>query len=113
VSPLDLVAAARLDFESPDESRFPCLRLARESVAAGGTAMVVCNAANEVAVAAFLDQQIRFTEIPVVIEHTLVRMDNVEPISLSVIESADAQARQVAAGCLADMQRSAGREQRV
>jgi len=113
VSPLDLVAAGRLDFEAPDEARFPCLRLARESVAAGGTAMVVCNAANEVAVAAFLDQQIRFTEIHVVIEHTLERMDNVEPISLSVIESADGQARQVATALLADMQRSAGKVKRV
>ena len=113
VAPLDLVAAARLDFEAPDESRFPCLRLARESVAAGGTAMVVCNAANEVAVAAFLDQQIRFTEIPIVIERTLEQMDNVEPISLSVIESADGQSRQVAAGLLADMQRSAGKAKQV
>ncbi len=64
VAPLDLVATARLDFEAPDEARFPCLRLAREAVAAGGTAMAVCNAANEVAVAAFLDEQIRFTAIP-------------------------------------------------
>ena len=63
VAPLDLVATARLDFEAPDETRFPCLRLARESVAVGGTAMAVCNAANEVAVAAFLDKKIRFTDI--------------------------------------------------
>ena len=64
VAPLDLVATARLDFEAPDEARFPCLRLAREAVAAGGTAMAVCNAANEVAVDAFLEEQIRFTDIP-------------------------------------------------
>ena len=64
VAPLDLVATARLDFEAPDEARFPCLRLAREAVAAGGTAMAICNAANEVAVAAFLDEKIRFTDIP-------------------------------------------------
>ena len=50
VAPLDLIATARLDFEAPDEGRFPCLRLARESVATGGTAMAVCNAANEIAV---------------------------------------------------------------
>ncbi len=79
VAPLDLVATARLDFEAPDETRFPCLRLARESVAVGGTAMAVCNAANEVAVAAFLDKKIRFTDIPAVIEHTLERADIVEP----------------------------------
>jgi len=113
VAPLDLVATARLDFEAPDESRFPCLRLARESVAAGGTAMAVCNAANEVAVAAFLDKQIRFTDIPAVIEHTLESVDNVEPTTLSVVEYADAQARQVAAGFLADFQRTSGAVKRV
>jgi 1-deoxy-D-xylulose-5-phosphate reductoisomerase len=96
VAPLDLVATARLDFEAPDEARFPCLRLARESVAAGGTAMAVCNAANEVAVDAFLGGAIRFTEIPRVIEHTLGRVSTVEPTSLDVVESADAEARHVA-----------------
>lgn len=97
VAPLDLVAAARLDFEAPDEGRFPCLRLAREAVAAGGTAMAVCNAANEVAVAAFLDERIRFTAIPAVIERTLEQTPSVEPTSLSVVESADLQARRIAA----------------
>ena len=101
VSPLDLVATARLDFEAPDETRFPCLRLARESVAAGGTAMAVCNAANEVAVAAFLQGAIRFTDIPRVIEHTLERVSVVEPVSLDVVESADAEARQLAGEYLA------------
>jgi 1-deoxy-D-xylulose-5-phosphate reductoisomerase len=96
VAPLDLVATSRLDFESPDEGRFPCLRLARESVARGGTAMVACNAANEVAVAAFLDQRIGFTDIPIVIERTLERVTVVEPDSLTVVESADIQARRVA-----------------
>ncbi len=108
VAPLDLVATARLDFEAPDESRFPCLRLAREAVAAGGTAMAVCNAANEVAVAAFLALQIRFTDIPVVIEYALERVDNVQAASLSVIEDADAQARRLAAQCLAGFQQSGG-----
>ena len=96
VAPLDLIATARLDFEAPDEARFPCLRLARESVVAGGTAMAVCNAANEVAVAAFLEGQIRFTAIPAVIEQTLERMPVLEPLSLSVVESADAEARRIA-----------------
>ncbi len=96
VAPLDLVATARLDFEAPDEGRFPCLRLARESVARGGTAMAACNAANEVAVAAFLDEQIRFTDIPVAIEYTLEQVNVVEPHSLSVVESADAEARRLA-----------------
>jgi len=97
VAPLDLIATARLDFEAPDEQRFPCLRLAREAVTAGGTAMAICNAANEVAVAAFLAGQIRFTAIPVVIEHTLEQMPVLEPTSLAVVESADSEARRLAA----------------
>ena len=96
VAPLDLIGTARLDFEAPDEGRFPCLRLAREAFNAGGTAMAICNAANEVAVAAFLDGQIRFTAIPWVIEQTLGQMPILEPISLAVVESADRDARQVA-----------------
>jgi 1-deoxy-D-xylulose-5-phosphate reductoisomerase len=113
VAPLDLVATARLDFEAPDESRFPCLRLARESVAVGGTAMAVCNAANEVAVAAFLDKKIRFTDIPAVIEHTLERADIVEPTVLSMVEKADAQAREIASAHLADLQRPSDALKRV
>jgi 1-deoxy-D-xylulose-5-phosphate reductoisomerase len=102
VAPLDLVAVARLDFEPPDLARFPCLRLAREAVHAGGTAMAVCNAANEVAVAAFLDGDIGFTAIPWVIESTLERVAVIEPTDLAVVESVDAQARAVAAELLAD-----------
>jgi len=96
VAPLDLIATARLDFEAPDESRFPCLRLAREAVAAGGTAMALCNAANEVAVGAFLAENIRFTDIPAVIEQTLEQLAVVEPTSLSVVETADSDARHAA-----------------
>jgi 1-deoxy-D-xylulose-5-phosphate reductoisomerase len=103
VAPLDLVAAARLDFEAPDEGRFPCLRLAREAVATGGTAMAVCNAANEVAVAAFLEERIRFTAIPAVIERTLEQAPAVEPTSLPVVEAADLQARQIAAEFIATL----------
>lgn len=113
VAALDLVATARLDFEAPDEARFPCLRLAREAVEAGGTAMAICNAANEVGVAAFLDQKIRFTDIPCVIEHALERMDLVEPVSLSVVEQADAQAREIATAYLAALQRPAGAAGRI
>jgi 1-deoxy-D-xylulose-5-phosphate reductoisomerase len=113
VAPLDLVATARLDFEAPDEQRFPCLRLAREAVAAGGTAMAVCNAANEVAVAAFLDRQIRFTDIPVVIERTLEQVSIVEPTTLSVVEAADAEARANASGFLVDVQKQASTVNRI
>ncbi len=96
VAPLDLIDIARLDFEAPDDGRFPCLRLAREAVVAGGTAMAICNAANEVAVAAFLEEQIRFTAIPWVIEKTLERIPVLEPTSLAVVESADIEARYIA-----------------
>ena len=113
VAPLDLVATARLDFEAPDEARFPCLRLAREAVAAGGTAMAVCNAANEVAVAAFLEGQIRFTEIPLLIEQTLERVAVVEPTELSVVEAADAEARDLAYGFLAAIQNRASTVNRI
>jgi 1-deoxy-D-xylulose-5-phosphate reductoisomerase len=105
VAPLDLIATARLDFEAPDEGRFPCLRLAREAFNAGGTAMAICNAANEIAVAAFLDGQIRFTAIPWVIEQTLERMPILEPISLAVVESADKDARRVATEQVAALSR--------
>jgi 1-deoxy-D-xylulose-5-phosphate reductoisomerase len=109
VAPLDLIATARLDFEPPDEGRFPCLRLAREAVAAGGTAMAVLNAANEIAVAAFLDGQIRFTWIPRIIEWTLEQVTVVEPTSLSVVESADADARRHAAEFIAALPQQGAR----
>ena len=111
VAPLDLIATARLDFQAPDEGAFPCLRLAREAAAAGGTAMAVCNAANEVAVAAFLDEQIRFTQIPQIIEYAMSTVPVVEPTDLAVVESADAQAREAAMACITDEQsvRSAGK----
>ena len=103
VAPLDLLATARLDFEPPDEVNFPCLRLARESVSAGGTAMVTCNAANEVAVAAFLAENIGFGDIPTIVEATLARAANVEPESIAVVEEADRQARQLAGEVVADL----------
>ena len=96
VAPLDLIATARLDFEAPDEGRFPCLRLAREAVAVGGTSMASCNAANEVAVAAFLAENVKFTDIPIIIEKTLERVAVVEPRCLSEVETADVEARSCA-----------------
>lgn len=96
VDALDLIALGRLDFEKPDYQRFPCLALAEQAVKAGGVAMAVLNAANEVAVAAFLHGQIRFTDIPSVIEQVLAQADNVEPDSLAVVEQADQSARLLA-----------------
>ncbi len=113
VAPLDLIATARLDFEAPDESRFPCLRLARECVSVGGTAMAVCNAANEMAVAAFLAEKIRFTEIPLVIDHTLERASIIEPTDLSMVVKADSEARDIAAAYLSDLRRPAHIEKQI
>ena len=93
VAGLDIIATARLDFEAPDYSRFPCLRLATEAVRTGGTAMAVLNAANEVAVEAFLSRQVRFVDIPLIIEHVLEAMPVVEPTSLDLVQQADAEAR--------------------
>lgn len=96
VSSLDIIATARLDFEPPDYQRFPCLRLATEAIEAGGTAMAVLNAANEIAVEAFLNQRIRFTDIPVIIERVMKRVAVVEPASLSIVQQKDLDARAAA-----------------
>ena len=93
VSALDLLLTARLDFEAPDPVRFPCLRLAREAVAAGGTSCAVLNAANEVAVQAFLDGRVGFTDIPVIIEDALTQLPGEPVIDLEHILSADRLAR--------------------
>ncbi|MDA8961940.1 1-deoxy-D-xylulose-5-phosphate reductoisomerase [Congregibacter sp.] len=93
VKALDLVAAARLDFEPPDMELFPCLRIARECIASGGSAMAVCNAANEIAVAAFLEGQIGFVDIAAVIEASLAGLPLIEPRSLAEVEEVDRQAR--------------------
>ena len=96
VAALDLVQVGRLDFQAPDYNRFPCLRLALAAMAAGGTAPAALNAANEVAVQAFLERRIRFTDIPPVIEYTLERVTPCDPVSLAVILASDTQARRIA-----------------
>lgn len=90
---LDLVKVGRLDFQAPDEARFPCLRLAREAMQVGRTASVVLNAVNEVAVEAFLQGQIRFTAIAHVLEQVMEKVTLVEPIDIDTILKADAIAR--------------------
>ncbi|MHC8322025.1 1-deoxy-D-xylulose-5-phosphate reductoisomerase [Pseudomonas sp. GB2N2] len=96
VAPLDLFAIARLDFQAPDEQRFPCLRLARQAAEAGNSAPAMLNAANEVAVAAFLDGRVRYLEIASIIEEVL----NLEPVvvvdDLEAVFTADAKARVLA-----------------
>jgi 1-deoxy-D-xylulose-5-phosphate reductoisomerase len=93
VEPLNLPELGRLTFEEPDVDAFPCLRVAREAGIAGGTAPCVLNAANEVAVAAFLDGQLSFTGIAEVIERSLVDVPT-EPVRhFSDLYRADAAAR--------------------
>ncbi len=96
VDSLDMFTVAHLDFEAPDLKRFPCLRLAVEAMEAGGTAPTILNAANEVAVEAFLTEQIGFTSIARVIEQTLEQMSIREADSLDTIFRDDSAAREIA-----------------
>jgi 1-deoxy-D-xylulose-5-phosphate reductoisomerase len=101
VPTLDLVQLGELTFEAPDLDSFPCLRLAREAAEAGGTAPCVLNAANEVAVHAFLAGDLSFTGIPRVIESTLSELPTQPVRHFSDLYAADAQARDVARGVAA------------
>lgn len=101
VAPLDLVALSRLDFERPDTGAFPCLRLAYEALAAGGSLPAVLNAANEVAVSAFLQRRLAFLGIPALIERTMERLPALPSATLADRIAADAEARRVAEALLA------------
>jgi 1-deoxy-D-xylulose-5-phosphate reductoisomerase len=96
VPTLDLAAVGELTFERPDLETFPCLRLAREAGEAGGTAPCVLNAANEVAVAAFLDGRIPFTGIAEVVERTLEALPTTQPTHFDDLYAADAASRRYA-----------------
>ena len=100
VNMLDLVACGRFDFMAPDLEAFPCLRLAFEALRRGGRAPTVLNAANEVAVAAFLDGRIGFLQIPEIIETTLNAIEHSPVRSLDDVLAADADARAFATSCL-------------
>jgi 1-deoxy-D-xylulose-5-phosphate reductoisomerase len=99
-APLDLAAVGSLTFRAPDEARFPATRLAREAALAGGAAPAVLNAANEVAVAAFLAGQISFTRIAVMVEDVLSRYAPRPPASLADVAAVDAEARMKARSVL-------------
>ncbi|MBI5612131.1 MAG: 1-deoxy-D-xylulose-5-phosphate reductoisomerase [Gammaproteobacteria bacterium] len=96
VASLDLVEIGRLDFERPDDRRFPCLRLARAAAEAGGTAPAILNAANEAAVAAFLAGEIGFTAIPPVIEHCMATVAARADAELAAVLADDGRARDCA-----------------
>ena len=90
---LDLAQIARLDFEQPDLGRFPALRLAREALERGGSAPIVLNAANEVAVAGFLAGAIRFVEIPAIVQEALDKAEFVNPGSIEDVLEIDRMTR--------------------
>jgi 1-deoxy-D-xylulose-5-phosphate reductoisomerase len=103
VQPLDLAAIGELSFEPVDRDAFPCLRVAGEAARAGGTAPCVLNAANEIAVHAFLDGRLRFLDICEVIERTLAQLP-AEPVrAFESLYEADRRAREVAAGLVATL----------
>ncbi|MBP7959014.1 MAG: 1-deoxy-D-xylulose-5-phosphate reductoisomerase [Thiopseudomonas sp.] len=108
VAPLDLCALARMDFIAPDLQRFACLRLAIEAARVGAAAPIVLNAANEIAVAAFLQERIRFTQIPQLIEDVLSLDMPQLPDTLESVVAIDQQARQHATAWLGKQSISAG-----
>ena len=96
VAPLDLFAIAKLDFVAPDFERFPCLALAYQALRAGGTVPALLNAANEVAVDAFLNRRIAFLDIPRLIESVMAAVSRSEVHQLQDVLDADAAARAAA-----------------
>ncbi|WP_119685292.1 1-deoxy-D-xylulose-5-phosphate reductoisomerase [Acinetobacter pittii] len=96
VPDLDLFEHSQLNFQAPDIQKFPALDLARQAMRAGGLAPTILNAANEVAVAAFLKEQIGFTNIPQVVEHTLQKLENSVADNIESILNKDEVARHVA-----------------
>jgi 1-deoxy-D-xylulose-5-phosphate reductoisomerase len=100
MAPLDLVAVGRLDFEAPDPVRFPALALARSALESGGARPAILNAANEIAVAAFLDRRIGFLDIAAIVADVLDRYHPAAPASIEEVLATDAEARRQAAACM-------------
>ena len=103
VAPLSLTQLASLSFAEPELARFPCLSLAFAAAKAGGTAPAVLNAANEIAVAAFLDEGLPYLQIPTVVEEVLNAIPTSSASSLELILSIDARAREVAKAAVKDI----------
>jgi 1-deoxy-D-xylulose-5-phosphate reductoisomerase len=100
VEPLDLMQIAQLNFERPDAARFPCIELAYRALRQAGTAPAILNAANEVAVAAFLAERLPFSRIADVIAATLDALPATAAIDLAAVTAADLEARSTAAAIL-------------
>ena len=100
---IDFTKILKLDFQPPDEGRFPCLRLAREALDAGGAAPAAFNAANEVAVDAFIERKISFLQIPKTIESTLQQIPSTHPENLQEVLDADQVARNLAKSCIEEL----------
>jgi 1-deoxy-D-xylulose-5-phosphate reductoisomerase len=103
VSPLNLFEVAQLNFEKPDTERFPCLKLAQQSFTEGGTAPAILNAANEVAVSAFLQREISFLNIADVVEGTLSKAENQTADTLESILASDEEARRIASDLISHL----------
>ncbi len=103
VAPLDIFAVRQMDFEQPNLERFPCLRLAYQAIKAGGIMPTVLNAANEIAVEAFLNEQIRFTDIAITIEKTMQEFSPESADTLEIVLATDQKARTVAQQMIANL----------
>ena len=103
VAPLDMFKIGRLDFEEPDFKRFPCLGLAYQALAAGGSTPAILNAANEVAVESFLKRRMPFTAIPVMIEKVMQSVSRKDIATLEDVLEADREARETAHDWLASL----------
>ena len=103
VEPLNIFDVRRMDFEEPNLERFPCLRLAYQAINQGGIMPTVLNAANEIAVDAFLNEQVRFTDIPVIIERCMKKFEAKPANTLAIILEADQQARVVSKQIIAEL----------
>lgn len=103
--PLNIFNVRHMDFEEANLERFPCLRLAYQAIATGGIMPTVLNAANEIAVEAFLNEQVRFTDIPVIIERCMASIEVQEADTLEIILNIDQQARSVSRQIIAELNR--------
>ena len=103
VEPLNIFDVRRMDFQEADLGRFPCLRLAYQAINSGGIMPTVLNAANEIAVEAFLNEEIRFTDIPVIIERSMEKFVVKPASTLEIILETDQQARIVAQAIIVEL----------